>query len=133
MNVTFDRLYLLSKNSLIISLEFCDSGICKRMMCHLFNYFIRYRCDICTCKCTVSYMDRITYTCCNDLCINITCYGENLCNLADQICSTYRNIIQTSKERRNICSSCSCRKKCLKALQAFRPSTVIGIFTTIFG
>ena len=81
-------------------------------MCHLLDYLVRYCCNICSCQCTFCYMDWITYTCCDNLCLN-SCYFEHLYDLCNEVNSLCRNVIQTSKERRNIRSSCSCCKKCL--------------------
>ena len=82
------------------------------MFCHLFNDCVWNGCDISTCQCTVGYMDRISYACCDDLCVQ-TCYLENLSDLTDQIHTSCGNIIQSSQERRNIGCTCSCGQQCL--------------------
>ena len=82
------------------------------MFCHLFDHCIWNRCDISTCQRTICYVDRISYTCCDDLCIQ-TGNIEDLSNLADQIHTSCGNIIQSSQERRNVGCTGSCSQQCL--------------------
>ncbi len=63
------NLYLFTEYCLIVCLEFFDSCIGQRMFCHLLDYLVRNGCNICACKCAVCYMDRVTDTCCDDLCV----------------------------------------------------------------
>ena len=82
------------------------------MFYHLFDYCIWNRCDISTCQRTICYVDRISYACCDDLCIQ-TGNIEDLSNLADQIHTSCGNIIQSSQERRNVGCTGSCSQQCL--------------------
>ena len=68
-----------------------------------------YGCDISTCQCTFCYMDRMTNACTDDLCIDSSNF-KHFNDLTDQRKSVCGDIIQSSKERRYICSTCSCSK-----------------------
>ena len=121
MKIYFHALF--SKNSYVVLLEFFNTLICKRMLCHLFDYTVRNCCNVCTCKCAVCYMDRVTNACCNYLCLNLRIVCENICNalaarsawFAEKISVTLHLI--PSRERTFV---------------ALRPSTVIGILTIMF-
>ena len=102
---------LLSEYSLIICLEFLDPGIGKRMFGHLNDNFIRNGGDISSCQGAVGYMDRVADAGCDDLCVDIFCHVENVCDLTNQVDAVAGNIIDSSEERRNVgCASPGCEK-----------------------
>ena len=54
-------------------------------MNHLLNNLIRNSCYVSSCKCTVCYMYRISYTCTYNLCLDIIIrkYTNNIFNKLD--------------------------------------------------
>ena len=104
--------FLFTKNCFIVFAEFLDSLICQRMMCHLLDHFVRNRCDISTCECTLCHMHRVADTCCDDLCLDIM-KCEALGNSFDEVDTRLGDIIKTAYERRYISCTCSCCEKCL--------------------
>ena len=76
---------LLSECSLIICLEFLDSGIGQRMFCHLNDNFIRNGGNISSCQRAVGHMDRVADAGCDDLGVDIFCHIKNVCDLTNQV------------------------------------------------
>ena len=81
-------------------------------MKHLLKHLIWYSGNICTCQSTLCNVYRMTNAGSNDLSLDI-CNCKDLCDLADQVKTICRNIVQSAKERRYIGCTCSCSKKCL--------------------
>ena len=60
--------------------------------CHLLDHFVRNRCDISTCECTLCHMHRVADTCCDDLCLK-SIVVKDLNNLLNQIDACCTDII----------------------------------------
>ena len=81
------------------------------MFGHLNDNFIRNGGDISSCQSAVGHMDRVADAGCDDLCVDIFCHVENVCDLTNQVNAVAGNIINSSEERRNVgCASPSCEK-----------------------
>ena len=56
-----ENVFLIAKHLHIVGLEFFNSGICQRVMCHLLQDFIRHGGDIRTGQCAVGHMNRVAH------------------------------------------------------------------------
>ena len=97
------------------------------MLGHLLDYLVGNRCDVRSCQCAVSYMNRVTNAGCDDLGLDAL-YREHLGDRLNQIDTGSGDIIQTAQERRYISSSgTGCQQRlvrtedqCYIRLDAFR-------------